>query len=544
MAKQILNGFEGIKALERGVNAVADAVKITIGPKGRNVVLERKFGTPLITNDGVTIAKEITLPNAFENMGANLIKEVSIKTNDIAGDGTTTACVLAQSIIKEGIKNCTAGANPVILKRGILKAINCCVNHLKEISKPINDDKEIYQVASISGGDEEVGKIISEAFKKVGKDGVITVEDGKTLKTELKIVEGMQFDRGYLSPYMVTDSEKMICEFNDSYILITDSKISNIQEILPLLESVANSGKPLLIIAEEIENDVLSALVLNKLRGALNVACVKAPAYADRRKAILQDIALLTGGEFVSSELGLTLKEVGFEHLGKAKNIKITKDSTTISGGEGSQEKIKARIEQIKGQISICDSDFDKEKLEERLAKLAGGVAVICVGSATEVEMQEKKLRIEDAISATKSAVEEGIIAGGGIGLISCMEKVSLLANHLIGDEKTGCNIILSALQQPLKLIAENSGVDGSIVLFNVLQENAKNPSYGYNALTNEYVDMLKAGIIDPTKVTRCALENAGSVASTLLTTDCLVCDIETNIEHGTKGIQNAYGMY
>lgn len=544
MAKQILSGFEGVKALERGVDAVANAVKLTIGPKGRNVVLERKFGTPLITNDGVTIAKEISLANPFENMGASLIKEVSIKTNDIAGDGTTTACVLAQSIIKEGVKNCTAGANPVILKRGILKAISTCVAHLKEISKPVNNNKEIYQIASISGGDEEIGKIISEAFEKVGKDGVITVEDGKTLKTQLKVVEGMQFDRGYLSPYMVTDSEKMVCDFSDAFILITDYKINNMQDILPLLESIANSGKPLLIIAEDIENDILSALVLNKLRGALNVACVKAPAYADRRKAYLQDIALLTGGEFISQELGLSLKDVGFEQLGKARNIKITKDSTTISGGQGDNVKIKERVSQIKGQIKDCDNDFDKEKLEERLAKLTGGVAVICVGSATEVEMQEKKLRIEDAISATKSAVEEGIVAGGGIALISCMEKVALLANDLSGDEKTGCNIILNALQQPLKLIADNSGVDGSIVLYNVLQGNVKNKNYGYDALKNDYVDMIENGIIDPTKVTRSALENAGSVASTMLTTDCLVCDLDQKVEPTAQGIQNAYGMY
>ena len=543
MAKQILSGFDGVKALERGVDAVANAVKLTIGPKGRNVVLERKFGTPLITNDGVTIAKEITLKDPFENLGANLIKEVSIKTNDVAGDGTTTACVLAQSIIKEGIKNCTAGANPIILKRGILKGIKTCVNHLKEISKPVNDYKEIFQIASISGGDEEIGKIISEAFEKVGKDGVITVEDGKTLKTELKIVEGMQFDRGYLSPYMVTDSEKMICDLSDAYILITDYKINNLQEIVPLLEGVANTGKPLLIIAEEIENDVLSALVLNKLRGAINVVCVKAPAYADRRKAILQDIALLTGGQYISQDFGFTLKDVGFNHLGTAKKVKVNKDSTTISGGAGNESEIKNRIEQIKGQINLCESDFDKEKLEERLAKLTGGVAVICVGSATEIEMQEKKLRIEDAISATKSAVEEGVVAGGGIALISCMEEVAKVANEMSGDEKTGCNIVLSALQEPLKLIANNSGVDGSIVLYNVLQGNKENPCYGYNALTNEYVDMIDCGIIDPTKVTRSALENAGSVASTMLTTDCLICDEEQQT-NATQAVKNAYGMY
>ena len=543
MAKQILCGFDGVKALERGVDAVANAVKLTIGPKGRNAVLERKFGTPLITNDGVTIAKEITLSDPFENLGVNLIKEVSIKTNDVAGDGTTTACVLAQSIVKEGIKNCTAGANPVILKRGILKGIKACVKHLKEISKPINDYKEIFQIASISGGDEEIGQIISDAFEKVGKDGVITVEDGKTLKTELKIVEGMQFDRGYLSPYMVTDSEKMVCELNDAYILITDYKINNMQEIVALLEGVANSGRPLLIIAEEIENDVLSALVLNKLRGAINVVCVKAPAYADRRKAILQDIALITGGQYVSQDFGISIKEVGFEHLGKAKKIKVTKDSTTISGGEGDEKSISDRIEQIKGQISLCENDFDREKLEERLAKLTGGVAVICVGSATEIEMQEKKLRIEDAISATKSAVEEGIVAGGGIALISCMEEVAKVANDMTGDEKTGCNIVLSALQEPLKLIANNSGVDGGIVLYNVLQGNKENPYFGYNALTNEYVDMIKSGIIDPTKVTRSALENAGSVASTLLTTDCLICDQEQTTTP-TQAVKNAYGMY
>ncbi len=543
MSKQIISGFEAIKKLESGVKKLTSAVKITLGPKGRNVVLDRKFATPLITNDGVTIAKEITLPDPFENMGANLIKEVSIKTNEVAGDGTTTACILAESIVSEGIKNYTAGANPVILRKGIQKGIEIATHHLKDISIPVSSTKEIYQVASISAGDEEIGKLIAEGFEKVGRDGVITVEESKTLKTELKIVEGMQFDRGYLSPYMVTNTDKMECVLNDCYILITDKKIKNLNEIIGVLEGVSQSGKSLLIIAEDVENEVLSTLVLNKLRGALNVVAVKSPGYADKRKALCEDIAVLTGGTFICDELGFDIKEADLSKLGYATNVKVTKDSTTISNGNGKKELIENRVNEIKGQINLADNEFDKNRLQERLAKLVGGIAVIYVGSATEIEMQEKKLRIEDAIEATKSATQEGIVCGGGIALINCVESVQKLVDTLSGDEKTGAEIVLKSLYAPLKMITYNAGVDGGVVINNILASKKKN--YGYNALTNEYVDMIEKGIIDPTKVTRSALENAGSVASTLLTTEVLVCDVQEKIDTtNPNAVPNAYGMY
>lgn len=542
MSKQILSGFDAIKKLEMGVRKLSNAVKITLGPKGRNVVLDRKFATPLITNDGVTIAKEITLPDPFENMGANLIKEVSIKTNEVAGDGTTTACILAESIVSVGVKNYTAGANPIILKKGIQKAISVATEHLREISIPVSSSKEIFQVASISAGDEEIGRLIADGFEKVGKDGVITVEESKTLKTELKIVEGMQFDRGYLSPYMVTNPDKMECILQDSYILITDKRIKNLNEIIGVLEAVSQSGKSLLIIAEDIENEVLSTLVLNKLRGALNVVAVKAPGYADKRKALCQDIAVLTHGTFICDELGFELKDVNLQKLGFASSIKVTKDSTTISGGKGLKEEIENRILEIKGQIESANNEFDKNRLQERLAKLIGGIAIIYVGSATEVEMQEKKLRIEDAIEATKSATQEGIVCGGGVALLNCVDCVQKLVDTLSGDEKTGAEIVLKSLFAPIKMITQNAGIEGAIVIENILNKHDKN--YGYNALTNEYVNMIESGIIDPTKVTRTALENAGSVASTLLTTEVLVCDIEEKINpKDPNAIPQAYGM-
>ena len=543
MSKQILFGFDAIKKLESGVRKLSNAVKITLGPKGRNVVLDRKFTTPLITNDGVTIAKEITLPDPFENMGANLIKEVSIKTNEVAGDGTTTACILAESIVTEGVKNYTAGANPIILKKGIQKAISTATEHLKSISTPVSSNKEIYQIASISAGDDEIGKLIAEGFEKVGIDGVITVEDSKTLKTELKIVEGMQFDRGYLSPYMVTNTDKMECQLNDCYLLITDKKIRNLNDIIGVLEQVSQSGKSLLIIAEDIETEVLSTLVLNKLRGALNVVAVKAPGYADKRKAICEDIAVLTNGKFICDELGFDLKDVDISKLGFATNIKVTKDSTTISGGAGSKESLNNRIKEIKGQINLADNEFDKNRLQERLAKLIGGIAVIYVGSATEVEAQEKKLRIEDAIEATKSAVEEGIVCGGGIALLSCTDSVEKLIDTLAGDEKTGAEIVLKSLYAPIKMITHNAGIDSGVVIEKIKSSKTKN--FGYNALKNEYVDMIECGIIDPTKVTRTALENASSVAATLLTTEVIVCDIEEKIDtKNPNAIPQGYGMY
>ena len=524
--KQIKYGEEARRALERGVNVLADTVKITLGPKGRNVVLDRKFSTPLITNDGVTIAKEIELADAFENMGAQLIKEVSVKTNDVAGDGTTTACVLAQAIIREGLKNFTAGANPIILKKGILSAIEICAKELKRISKPVSTSKEIEQVASISAGDEEVGKLIAEAMAKVGADGVISVEEAKTMKTELSVVEGLQFDRGYLSPYMSTNMEKMIAELENPYILLTDKKISTIQEILPILEQLVKIGGKLLIVADDIEGEALATLVLNKLRGTFACVAVKAPSFGDKRKALLEDIAIVTGGKVISEELGLDLKQVDLSLLGRARFIKVDKDNTTIVDGAGEKSEIKNRIKSLKTQIEVETSDYERDKLSERLAKLSGGVAVIKVGSATEVEMQEKKLRIEDALSATKAASSEGVVAGGGVALLKTRKALEKHINSLSGDEKTGASIVLRALEEPVRQIAKNSGVDGGVVVNKIL-ENIDKSSFGFDALNNEYVDMVEKGIIDPTKVTRSALEIAGSVASVLLTTECLVADTD-----------------
>lgn len=524
MAKQFLYEDEARKALEAGVNVLADTVKLTLGPKGRNVVLERKYGSPLITNDGVTIAKEIEIKDPFENMGAQLIKEVSVKTNDIAGDGTTTAAVLAQSIVKEGLKNVAAGANPMILKKGIQKAVEAAVEELQNISKVIDDKKSIANVASVSAGDDTVGELISEAMEKVGKDGVITVDESKSMKTELSVVEGMQFDRGYASPYMVSNTEKMEAELENPMILVTDKKISSIQELLPLLDQVVKNAIKLLIIAEDIEGDALTTLVLNKLKGVINCVAVKAPGFGDRRKAMLQDIAILTGATVISEDLGLELKDTTLNELGRAKLVKVDKENTTIVGGQGDKAEIEGRVKSLKAQIAETTSDYDKEKLSERLAKLAGGVAVINVGAATEVELKENKMRIEDALSATRAAVEEGIVPGGGIALLSIKNKVALRVKGLSGDEKTGAEIVLKALEAPIRQIAKNSGVDGGVVVASVLQ--SKKPNFGYDALKDRYVNMVEAGILDPTKVTRSALQNAASVAATLLTTEALVADI------------------
>ena len=526
MAKQIKYGEDARKALEKGVNVLADTVKITLAPKGRNVVLDKKYGTPLITNDGVTIAKEIDLKDPFENMGAQLIKEVSVKTNDVAGDGTTTACVLAQAIIREGLKNFTAGANPIILKKGIQKAIETATAELKKISKEVSMSKEIAQVASISAGDDEIGSLIAKAMEKVGADGVISVEEAKTMKTELSVVEGMQFDRGYLSPYMSTNMEKMVAELENPYILITDKKISTIQDILPLLEQIVKVGGKLLIIADDIEGEALATLVLNKLRGTFICVAVKAPAFGDKRKALLEDIAIVTGGKVISEELGLDLKQTDLSMLGRARFVKVDKDNTTIVDGAGEKSDISDRVKSIRAQLETVTSDYDKEKLEERLAKLAGGVAVIKVGAATEVEMQEKKLRIEDALAATKAASQEGVVPGGGVALLKTAAKLNALVAKLSGDEKTGASIVLRAIEEPIRQIAKNSGVDGGVVV-NKIYEHIDDANYGFDALNNKYVDMVESGIIDPTKVTRSALENAGSVASVLLTTECLVADIE-----------------
>ena len=524
MAKQIKTGEEARKALETGVNTLANTVKITLGPKGRNVVLDKKYGAPLITNDGVTIAKEIELEDPFENMGAQLVKEVSTKTNDVAGDGTTTAVVLAQAMIKEGLKNLAAGANPIILKKGIMKAVDTAVESLKASSKVVDGKKAIEQVASISAGDEDVGKLIADAMEKVGKDGVITVQESKTMKTDLTTVEGMQFDRGYASAYMVSNTDKMEAVLDSPVILITDKKISSIQEILPVIEPIAQQGMRLLIIADDVEGDALAALVVNKLKGVFNCVAVKAPGFGDRRKAMLEDIAVLTGGRVLSSDLGLEFKDFTMDMLGKAVQVKVDKDNTTIIDGAGDSKEIKARIEAIKTQIGETTSDYDREKLQERLAKLAGGVAVINVGAATEVEMKEKKLRIEDALAATRAAVEEGIVPGGGIALLNTVPSVKRLAQTLKGDEKTGAEIVAKAVEAPLRQIAANAGLDGSVILNKVT--TAKKPEYGFNFLTNEYTDMVKSGIIDPTKVARCALQNSASIASTLLTTESLVTDI------------------
>ena len=526
MAKQIKYGDEARKALETGVNVLADTVKITLGPKGRNVVLDKKYGAPLITNDGVTIAKEIELPDPFENMGAQLVKEVSTKTNDVAGDGTTTAMLLAQAIIREGLKNLAAGANPIILKKGIAAAVNTAVEKIKSISKPVESKLAISQVASISAGDASVGELIANAMEIVGKDGVITVEEGKSMTTELTTVEGMQFDRGYASAYMVTNTEKMEAVLDNPYILITDKKISSLQEILPIIEPIAQQGARLLIIAEDVEGDALAALIVNKLKGVLNCVAVKAPGFGDRRKAMLEDIAILTGGTVVSSDLGYEFKNVTMDMLGRAAQVKVDKDNTTIINGAGESDAIKARVASIKAQIAETTSDYDREKLQERLAKLAGGVAVINVGAATEVEMKEKKLRIEDALSATRAAVEEGIVPGGGTTLLACIPEIKKLADKLEGDEKTGAQIVLRAIEEPVRQIAKNAGLDGSVIVNNIL--TSKKANYGFDALKNEYTDMVASGIIDPTKVTRSALQNAASVAATLLTTESIVTDIPT----------------
>lgn len=525
MAKKFKYGEDARRSLEAGVNAVADAVKITIGPKGRNVVLDKKYGSPLITNDGVTIAKEIELEDAFENMGAQLIKEVSIKTNDVAGDGTTTACVLAQAIIKEGLKNVAAGANPMILKKGITKVADAVVEELKIISKSIDSSEAISQVASVSAADEQIGEYISKAMEIVGKDGVISVDESKSTNTELLTVEGMQFDRGYISAYMVTNTDKMEAVLDDAYILVTDKKISSSKDIMPILEQVVQNGLKLLIICEDMDGDALTAVVLNKLKGILNCVAVKAPGFGDRRKAMLEDIAILTGGTLISSEIGYELKDVNLSLLGRAKQIKVDKDNTTIVGGNGDEMAIAARVSSIKSQIAETTSEYDKEKLQERLAKLAGGVAVINVGAATEVEMKEKKLRIEDALAATRAAVEEGVIPGGGVALLSIIPKVRHIVDAMEGDEKTGGACVLKALEEPIKQICYNAGVDGGVVINNIINSN-KGDTFGYNALTDKYVDMIESGILDPTKVTRSALQNAASVAATLLTTEVLVTDI------------------
>ncbi len=524
MAKQIKYGEEARKALENGVNQLADTVKITLGPKGRNVILEKKYGSPLVINDGVTIAKEIELKDPFENMGAQIIKEASTKTNDVVGDGTTTAAVLAQAIIREGNKNVAAGANPIILRKGIDKAVEVCVEKLKQISTPVEGKQSIAQVASISAADETIGQLISDAMEKVGNDGVITVEESKTMRTELNVVEGMQFDRGYASPYMATDLDKMVAELESPYILITDKKISSIQELLPVLEQVVKTGAKLLIIAEDVEGEALTTLILNKLRGAFVCVAVKAPGFGDRRKEMLQDIAILTGGTVITEELGLELKNATLDMLGKARQVKVDKDNTIIVEGAGSESAIAQRINQIRSQMAESTSDYDKEKYQERLAKLAGGVAQINVGAATEVEMKERKMRIEDALNATRAAVEEGIVAGGGVALLAAIPEVDKLIKGLNGDEKTGAQIVRKALESPIKQIAENAGVNGGVIVENVLARHSQN--YGYDALTGTYGDMIAKGILDPTKVTRSALQNAASVAGTLLTTESIVVDI------------------
>ncbi|MBQ1687703.1 MAG: chaperonin GroEL [Lachnospiraceae bacterium] len=527
MAKEIKFGADARTALEAGVNQLANTVKVTLGPKGRNVVLDKSFGAPLITNDGVTIAKEVELEDAFENMGAQLVKEVATKTNDVAGDGTTTATVLAQAMINEGMKNLAAGANPIVLRKGMKKATDCAVESIKGMSAKVNGKEQIAKVAAISAADEEVGKMVADAMEKVSNDGVITIEESKTMKTELDLVEGMQFDRGYISAYMATDMDKMEANLDNPYILITDKKISNIQEILPLLEQIVQSGSKLLIIAEDVEGEALSTLVINKLRGTFSVVAVKAPGYGDRRKAMLEDIAILTGGEVISDELGLDLKETTLDQLGRAKSVKVQKENTIIVDGEGSKDAIEARVAQIKKQIEETTSEFDREKLQERLAKLAGGVAVIRVGAATETEMQEAKLRMEDALAATKAAVEEGVIAGGGSAYIHASKEVAKLAATLEGDEKTGANIILKALEAPLSTIAANAGLEGAVIINRVRESQ---PGQGYDAYNEEYVNMVEAGILDPVKVTRSALQNANSVASTLLTTESVVAQIKEDV--------------
>ena len=542
MAKQIVYGEDARKALQSGIDQLADTVKITLGPKGRNVVLDKKFGAPLITNDGVTIAKEIELEDAFENMGAQLVKEVSVKTNDVAGDGTTTATLLAQALVNEGMKNVAAGANPMVLKKGISMAVDEAVKAITENSKAISGTDDIARVATISSADEYIGKLIAEAMEKVSTDGVITVEESKTAETYSEVVEGMMFDRGYIAPYMVTDTDKMVAEIDDALILITDKKISNTQEILPLLEQIVQSGRKLVIIAEDVEGEALTTLVLNKLRGTFTAVAVKAPGFGDRRKEMLQDIAILTGGTVITSDLGLELKDATIDQLGRARQVKITKEDTIIVDGQGDQNEIKNRVSQIRQQIENTTSDFDREKLQERLAKLAGGVAVIKVGASTEIEMKEKKMRIEDALSATKAAVEEGIVAGGGVALINAIPAVAKLLDTTIGDTKTGVQIVLRALEAPIKQIAKNAGLEGSVIVENIRREDKV--GYGFNALEEEYTDMISAGIVDPTKVTRSALQNAASVASMVLTTESLVADIKEPAPATAPAAPDMGGMY
>lgn len=542
MAKQIAYGEDARKALMKGIDQLADTVKITLGPKGRNVVLDKKFGAPLITNDGVTIAKEIELDDPFENMGAQLVKEVSIKTNDVAGDGTTTATLLAQALIREGMKNVTAGANPMILKKGIADAVDVAVKAVIDNSQKVAGTEDIARVATVSSQDEFIGKLIAEAMEKVTTDGVITVEESKTAETYSEVVEGMMFDRGYIAPYMVTDTDKMVAELDNPLILITDKKISTTQEILPLLEQVVQSGRKLLIIAEDVEGEALTTLVLNKLRGTFTCVAVKAPGFGDRRKEMLQDIAILTGGTVITSDLGLELKDTTMDQLGTARQVKVEKENTIIVDGAGDSDAIKGRVAQIRQQIETTTSDFDREKLQERLAKLAGGVAVIKVGAATEIEMKEKKLRIEDALAATKAAVEEGIVAGGGIACMNAIPAVSVYVDTLEGDAKTGAKIVLKALEEPLRQIAANAGLEGSVIAENVKKTNKV--GYGFNALTEEYTDMVSAGIVDPTKVTRSALQNASSVAAMVLTTESLVADIKEPAAPAAPAAPDMGGMY
>ena len=543
MSKLIKSGEEARKALEVGVNTLADTVKVTLGPKGRNVVLDKKFGAPLITNDGVTIAKEIELPDPFENMGAQLVREVSTKTNDVAGDGTTTATLLAQAMIREGLKNLAAGANPIVMKKGMAKAVETAVEAIKANSQKVNGTDDIARVGTVSSGDEFIGKLIAEAMEKVSADGVITIEESKTAETYSEVVEGMMFDRGYITPYMVTDTEKMEAVVDDAYILITDKKISVISDILPILEQLVQSGKKLVIIAEDVEGEALSTLIVNRLRGTLNVVCVKAPGFGDRRKEMLQDIAILTGGQVISEELGYELKSATVDMLGRARQVKVTKENTTIVDGSGDKQAIKDRVSQIRAQIAVTTSDYDKEKLQERLAKLAGGVAVIKVGAATETEMKEKKLRIEDALNATRAAVEEGIVAGGGTAYVNAVPAVEKLIGKVEGDEKTGVKIIVNALQEPVRQIAKNAGVDGSVVLEKI--KSSRKVGYGFDAYKEVYCDMIGAGIVDPAKVTRSALENAASVSSMVLTTEALVADKpEPPAPAAPAGMGGLDGMY
>ena len=543
MSKLIKSGEEARKALEVGVNTLADTVKVTLGPKGRNVVLDKKFGAPLITNDGVTIAKEIELPDPFENMGAQLVREVSTKTNDVAGDGTTTATLLAQAMIREGLKNLAAGANPIVMKKGMAKAVETAVSAIKANSQKVNGTDDIARVGTVSSGDEFIGKLIAEAMEKVSADGVITIEESKTAETYSEVVEGMMFDRGYITPYMVTDTEKMEAVVDDAYILITDKKISVISDILPILEQLVQSGKKLVIIAEDVEGEALSTLIVNRLRGTLNVVCVKAPGFGDRRKEMLQDIAILTGGQVISEELGYELKSATVDMLGRARQVKVTKENTTIVDGSGDKQAIKDRVSQIRAQIAVTTSDYDKEKLQERLAKLAGGVAVIKVGAATETEMKEKKLRIEDALNATRAAVEEGIVAGGGTAYVNAVPAVEKLIGKVEGDEKTGVKIIVNALQEPVRQIAKNAGVDGSVVLEKI--KSSRKVGYGFDAYKEVYCDMIGAGIVDPAKVTRSALENAASVSSMVLTTEALVADKpEPPAPAAPAGMGGMGGMY